>query len=131
MREWLRTLLIWDGVLPLAVSAVPAAVALLFPKNAIAEVSTFILVPIFAALVRAGVGAQKVRNLCNGELPATRQLALATAIVLLLLFEGMVSALTFADDEPASAWAYPVGFYLCYLAAIAFAFTPRLTRPSS
>ena len=40
-----------------------------------------------------------------------------------MLFEGLVSMFTFADDEPRSAWAIPVMIYLCYLAAIRFAFS--------
>lgn len=125
MQVWLRHFLTWDGILPLAVSAVPVTVALLLPRNDVAEVSAVLLVPMFAALVRTGIGVRQIRSLCDGRLPAARQLALAAAIVLLLLFEGLVSLLSFADDEPASAWAFPLAFYLGYLAAIALAFAPR------
>jgi hypothetical protein len=113
MRSQWGWFLAWDGILPVAVAAIPHAIAILFPKNDIAEVSAVVLVPIVAALVRTAIGAQQIRNVCGGYLLRTRQIALALGIVLLLLFEGAVTLLTFADDEPLSAWAYPAVFYVC------------------
>jgi hypothetical protein len=127
MKSWLGRFLAWDGILPMLVAAVPYSVVILFPRNDVAELSGVILVSIVAALVRTGLGAQQIRDLCDGKLPMRRQVALAIAIGLLILFEGMVSLLTFADDEPVSAWAYPIVIFLCYLAAAAVAFAPRPT----
>lgn len=124
MRDSWRLFLGWDGILPLGVAVFPALVKLLFPRSDLAEVGTFLLVPVGAALVRSVVGANQIRRVCDGALPIMRQLLLAQAIVMLLLFEGMVCALVFAADEPASAWGYAVIPYLAYLATIAFVFVP-------
>ena len=123
MWNWRRWFLAWDGLLPLAVSAVPYLIRAIFPKNDIAQVSTVIFVPIAAALLRTVIGSYQVQSVCDGDLPANRQFALGVAIMFLLLYEGTVSILIFADDEPLSAWAYPLVFYLCYLATVAFAFS--------
>ncbi|MBA3482830.1 MAG: hypothetical protein H0T51_13545 [Pirellulales bacterium] len=118
------SVLAWDGLLPLGVSAIPSAVEVLFPKSDIAEIVTAVVIPIFSALIRSVVGVRQIRTLCEGALPIPRQIALAIAIVLLMLFEAFVAMLTFADDEPPSAWLAPAGFYVFYLATIAIAFVP-------
>jgi hypothetical protein len=124
MRDWLRIFLTWDGLLPLAVAAVPAAMIALFPRNDLAEMLAVVLIPMAAALVRSVTGARQIRALCQGELPIGRQFALAAAIVFLLLFEGAVTMFVFADDEPASAWVYPAALYAAYLTCAAMAFIP-------
>ena len=131
MQNWLDRFLAWDGMLPMIVGVVPYGVAVLFPRNDVAEVAAVILIPIVAAFVRTGLGAQQIRECCDGKLPARRQVMLGIAIAFLMLFEGVVSLLTFADDEPASAWAYPIVFFLCYLAAAATAFAPCDVRRCS
>jgi hypothetical protein len=118
-----RFLVAWDGLLPFAISALPLLVKTLLPRNDIAEVSTVVLVTAVAALLRTAIGSYQVRNLCGGRLPASRQFALAAAIILLMLYEGIVAILIFADDEPWSAWIYPAVFCLGYLVAITFAFS--------
>ena len=47
--EWRRWFLAWDGVLPLAVSAVPSIVKAICPRNDMAQMSTVIVVPVIAA----------------------------------------------------------------------------------
>jgi hypothetical protein len=111
-------LLGWDGVLPALVAAGPALAKAFFPRGHIAEIVAAILVPIFAALVRAGVGRQQITHACDGRAPLIRQLTLAAAIVLLLLFEATSGVLTCADDEPAHMWLFPAVFYAGYLALI-------------
>jgi hypothetical protein len=125
MRDWLRNFLTWDGLLPLAVAAVPAVMIALFPRNDVAEMLAVVLIPMAAALVRSVMGARQIRRLCHGELPIGRQFAIAAAIVFLLLFEGAVTIFVFADDEPASAWLYPAALYAAYLASAAMAFIPK------
>lgn len=128
MRNWRQSFLAWDGILPLAISLMPLAIAFVFPRNDVAEITSAILVPMAAALIRTMIGAREIKMRFDGQLPVGRQLALAVAIVLLMLYEGMVSILTFANDEPLTDWVYQVVFYLCYLFAIPFVFGPRLTR---
>ena len=124
MRDWLRMFLTWDGLMPLAVAAVPALAATLLPDNDAAVAVATVLVPIVAALARAAIGARQIRRLCGGHLPLGRQVALPAAIVFLLLFEGAVAIFVFADDEPAAAWIYPLALYVAYMAFAAMAFFP-------
>ena len=128
MGRWFVEFITWDGVLPLAVAACPWAIKILFPQNDIAEMSAMILIPMAAALLRTATGALQIRRNCEGALPAVRQLALAAAIVLLLVFEIGVSMLTFSDDEPAFVWTIVFCFFGCYLVAAGLAFIPRRTR---
>ena len=127
MGRWLVEFITWDGLLPLAVAACPWAVKTLLPQNDIAEVFVAVFIPMAAALLRSVTGALQIRRNCGGELPVGRQLALAIAILLLLIFEMGVSLLTLAGGDPAS-WAYVFCFFACYLFAAALAFIPRRTN---
>jgi len=49
---------------------------------------------------------------------------MATAIVLLLVFEVITGALTCAGDAPAVAWLFPVCIYVVYLGIITWALRP-------
>lgn len=122
LRKWWEGAVLREGLLPLAVSAIPILVKTLFPKNDIAEVATFLLVPTSAALIRTAIAVQQLRNAYPSKPPMTRQLALAAAIILLLVYEGLVTLFSFANDEPTSAWICAFCFYLGYLIAIWFAF---------
>ena len=123
MRCWPATFA-WDGILPLGTCLLPTAVMSMFPQHDVAEVATFLLLPIGAALVRCSVGARQIRRRCHGRLPLTRQLALGVAISLLLAFEGFAVMLAFTEDEPLSMWAAPTVMYFCYLGFVGLAFIP-------
>jgi hypothetical protein len=128
LPSWWSSFVAWDGILPLIVAAIPSAIKLFFPKNDIARIVAALLIPMAAALLRSIVGAQQIRERCAGTLPRSRQIAPATAIVLLMLFEMCVSIMTFAVGVPASVWLIPLSFYVAYLAAIFVAFIPQTTR---
>jgi hypothetical protein len=117
--------LAWDGALPLFVVAVPAFVKAVFPGKDVAEVVAMLFVPIAAALVRASAGWHQIVRVCHGRTPWWRQLALAAAIVLLLLFEVAAGMLTTAKDEPASVWLFPAVLYVAYIALISLALQSR------
>ncbi len=119
----------WDGVLPVLVASGPVFVKAMFPKGHIAEVIAAVLVPILAALIRASVGWRQIARVCHDRAPWLRQMALAAAIVLLLLFEVAVSVLTFAGDAPASAWWLPAVLYAAYIFMITRALRPEPASP--
>src|SRR5262245_42765028 len=55
-RDWLLSVIRWDGCLPLLVAIAPAVVPFVIPGRDLAELTAVILVPIIAALVRAHHG---------------------------------------------------------------------------
>jgi hypothetical protein len=116
----------WDGALPLVVAVVPIVIKVICPKPP-GEICVFlVLSPPVAALIRAHIGWHQIAKRCAGRAPCLRQLAMAAAILLLLLFEAAVSVLTFADNFPAAAWWFPIGAYAGYLVMIAAALrSPR------
>jgi hypothetical protein len=128
-RVSLGSLLTWDGVVPAVVAAFPGAIEQLFPGNNVAEVAAAVVAPIIAALVRSSLGMRQLERILDGVPSVARQITFAAAIALLMLFEGYVAMLTFADDEPWWAWLTPAGLYACYLAAIILALRPRGQLP--
>lgn len=108
-------------MLPLLAAAIPSVVILLAPKNDVAQVLAAIFLPIALALFRCNLGMRQLQELCGDAVPAFRQLALGTAIVALMLFEGWMSICQFADDEPPGTLAVATLIYVAYLVAIATA----------
>lgn len=93
------TFLVWDGVLPLMVATVPS---LLVRRRGRWEALGFLaifLVPVAAALIRCGIGSCQLRAVI-GLVSVRRQLGLAAAIVVLLLFEIAVNVIRAAPDIP-------------------------------
>ncbi len=119
-RRFVR-LIGWDGLFPLFVVSRPVLVKAIFPKGHIVEVVAAVLVPTVVSLVRASIGHRQITRICRGRAPLIRQAALAAAIIHLFLFEALAGMLTFADDEPAFAWCFPVAFYAIYLVMITLA----------
>ncbi len=113
-REWLLSVVVWDGGLPLFV----AASFWLLP-----ELTATILIPIGAALLRAGrAGRQFETRGINSTL--CRQFLLGSAICMLLLFEGLMAALHFAKGAPTAAWLIAVFLYFGYVFIAAAALRP-------
>ncbi|MBI1370706.1 MAG: hypothetical protein GC162_18870 [Planctomycetes bacterium] len=84
-----------------------------------------IFIPLGAALLRCMVGADQIRRLCGGRLPVLRQCALAIAIVLVLIFEGILAVLVTAGAEaPWQLWLAAGGFYFFYIGMCLLAFMP-------
>jgi hypothetical protein len=114
----------WDGFLPLFVAMVPLVVRGLFPKGHITEVIAAAFLPSIAALVRAAAGSSQIRQACHGQLPVLRQLVLAIAIIVLIVFESCAAVMTF-DEDAREDLLLVVGIcYVVYLALIALALRP-------
>jgi cytochrome c biogenesis factor len=118
-------LIVWDGVLPLVVATIPWVVAWAFPRNDIAEVGTVVLLPMVAALIRSVLGYRQIYEKFQDGLTAKRQVVLAVAIILLMLFEGCAATLAFDKKLPRAAWGCSLALFGCYLVAIGIAFNPR------
>jgi hypothetical protein len=121
----------WDGILPVAVGLAPLLTHAMFPKRHFAEVVVVILLPIALALIRIQVGSIQLERVCRGDIRRWRQMLFACAIVLLLMFEMFMMLLTFADDEPQSAWLIPVLLLAAYIVTIWFALRPVRTAAAS
>jgi hypothetical protein len=93
----------------------------LLPRNDVAEVVVAIVAPIIAALIRSAAGWHQLEQAWGNFIPRDSQVALGVAIVLLMLLEGITAMLTFADDEPGSAWITPAILYVAYLVTITYA----------
>ncbi|MGE5190979.1 MAG: hypothetical protein ACM3U2_00665 [Deltaproteobacteria bacterium] len=114
----------WDGVLPLVVASVPLVVKIVLPDAGVGTGFTVALLLVFAALIRAHLGASQIAGACGGEVPFLRQILLAAAIVVLLLFEAAVGIMTFSKDIPAFGWWFPVAFYAVYVVLISLSLWP-------
>src|SRR5436189_4050402 len=99
----------WDGALPLFVALGPVLVRTTCPKPPVAVGLLLVLAPPVAALVRAHIGWHQIAKRCAGRAPWLRQIAMAGAIVLLLVFEAAVGILTFNDKVPVTAWWITAG----------------------
>ena len=121
----------WDGVVPGLVALVPFATRLWFPANSITVLAVVVLVPMGAALVRADVGYREFRSMGLFRPPAWRQLLLALAISLLLLFEIVAGLIPLMGDAPFIAWLIPLSIYICYFICVVAAFTTVASRRDS
>ena len=122
---WIWRAVGWDGVLPLVVVSAPILVRLLIPDEPGAVVSAAVLIPISAATIRAHVGWRQIARVCGGTAPLVRQVLLALAIVLLLLFEGLVGILTLGKGPPEFLWYFVAAFYAGYLVLVTLALRPE------
>lgn len=123
-RPWWHSSIGWDGILPFTVALLPLIVKHAFPRGHIAEV-VVLIVPLLAALVRTHFGWARLIRLFESNVPWTRQVALAMAIVLLLVFEvGTTIATLVGNDFPKELWCYPIVSYVAYFVTICWTMRP-------
>jgi putative solute:sodium symporter small subunit len=125
-RDWLCSVVGWDGCLPLLVAVAPTLLPVVLPNRVLAELTAFIAVPIVAALLRAHHGCRQLKERGYGT-TLGRQLLFGCAIVALLLFEGLSGVLNFAAGAPLSMWFMAGGSYLAYLGLVVAALRPQDT----
>lgn len=124
-RSRFRQVIFWDSIVPLVLALTPFPVKAAFPRSDLAQFGTALLLPIAAALICTPIAWKQLLWISNGSAPWLRQLAVAAAVIVLMLFEMMTAALIFANDEPLSIWVWPLGFYLAYLLLIVLALRPH------
>lgn len=123
-RDWLRSVIGWDGCLPLVVAAAPILLPAILPRRDLAELTAVILLPIIAALLRAHQGRRQLER-CGNRATLGRQFLFGGAVAMLLLFEGFAGVLHCAQGVPPSAWLVAGAIYLAYLCLIVPALRPR------
>lgn len=127
-RAWFRSILTWDGALPVIAAITPIFLPQLLPSRDLAELIAVIGVPMLTALIRAHHGRRQLENI-SGETGLGCQFLFGMAILTLLPFEGLIAVLHFDLKMPSSAWLVAAGLYLSYLALIALATRPRSSQP--
>jgi hypothetical protein len=128
-ESWLLRVLVWDGSLPLLV----VAAVLLARLWVAAGISPLVVIvaAIVAALIRAHLGWDQIARACGGRTPIGRQVLLSLAIVVLLVFDGVVGMLAFVPNPPWQLWLLPLGAWLFYLLLIVPALRPLGERIGS
>jgi hypothetical protein len=122
---WLILVLGWDGALPLVVCLLPTWLDVWFPNRQrdLAMVSLVLLVPLIAALIRAGSGARQLRRF--GLIPSlSRQLLFTCALIVLMFFESLSAVLQLGNMMNAFGGLIILPFYVIYLVLILLAFRP-------
>jgi hypothetical protein len=122
--RWLRTTFGWDGCLPLVAASSRAVLPWLVGDERLATVIAVIFVPVITALVRAHRGKRQLETLV-GRAGVWRQLLLAGAILVLVLFEGLMAILIGDGKAFAELWPAAAALYLFYLCLVAAAVWPN------
>jgi peptidoglycan/LPS O-acetylase OafA/YrhL len=121
--DWLSrripSMLGWDGLLPL-VSPICTWISAQGPHFLQSVVVTF--VPMVVALVRAKIARRQLVRACGNAEDTNRQLALGSAIVLLLVLEVVTSILILGQQV--MSWGGAALVYLGYFLCIAYALRP-------
>jgi hypothetical protein len=90
----------------------------------LAEITSLLFVPMAAALILAHHGTcQFERRGIKATL--VRQFLFGSALLVLLFFDGLSSALRLAGNVPPLAWIIAVCVYLVYLCLVVSAFQPE------
>lgn len=130
LKRW-STFIAWDGILPLAVASSLDLIALFLGRaNGAAELLAIIFVPIFAALLRCAAGINQLRAMGIRRPGVSRQILLAAAITVLMLFEGVANAIRAIRDIPNIATLIAVAFYATYLLLIWLTFRAPNNAPT-
>jgi hypothetical protein len=120
-------ILAWDGLLPLGIVMIPTALEMLKLDGILIGLVVFLTI-LAAALIRAHVAHIRIHEICDGRPTFLRQLALAMAIVILLLFESIASILQNVQPREPEPYVVLLLLYLAYLVIIVWALRP-LPRP--
>jgi hypothetical protein len=117
----------WDGVFPWFVAVVSLIVSAAFPRNDLAEIAVIILLPIFAALVRAAKARGQLIAISDCRPTLARQAGFGIAIAALLVFEFLFGILLRAQP-PWQAWWPVLILYAVYLTLILVSLRPNRSR---
>jgi hypothetical protein len=123
-RDWLRSIIGWDGCMPILVACASALLDFVLPDRDLAELTAVIVIPIVAALIRTQHGYRQIAR-CVGRASLGRQFLFGCAIVLLLFFEGVLGFVNSSRRAPPSGWLIAGALYLGYLALVVPALRPR------
>lgn len=121
IKEWLITLICWDGLLPIAVFSVPNLVAFLFPNWQFVISMLAVFGPVAALCVRFVFGWTRMKS---GQAYVWQMIVFTIGISALFLFEAFV-----LNDQvaPGPKIAYPstlLVMFLVYMGMMALALFP-------
>ena len=119
-ERWLESLA-WDGLLPLGLAALTFGLRIMYPDDDSVQLFALIILPMFAAMARAAMGAQQLQRFTGSSI-WWRQVLLALAIFILLIMEATNAAISFTKNAPLWIWLIPAGIYVCYLPVVMLAF---------
>jgi hypothetical protein len=115
-------ILTWDGILPLFSAVMPTLAKAVFPNNHIVELLIVFILPMCVAIFRATNGIVQLRKYCGTTERIWRQVVLAFAIIVLLVFEIAAGAFAVVNDPPDGYWLFLIAAYVTYVALILLAF---------
>jgi len=111
--------------LPAFVVLLSTALRALLPDRDLATLTSFIVLPIAAALIRASQGQQQLQRRL-GWAPFGRQLLFVCAILVLVVFESLLGVIDWRRGlPPPIVWLIGSMIYLVYLALVILALKPR------
>lgn len=109
----------WDGVMPLLVVTSLDVLRHALGRGDLADLLGTFIVPTFAALIRCSIGMRQFGSLGITAPSWFRQLLLAVAIIVLMLFEVITNLLRCGGGIPLKEVAsIAAALYTCYLALI-------------
>lgn len=128
-RDRLLHLMTWDGVLAFVSLSMPWLLKAVFGLDAvIVAILSVGAAPILFALLRTGIAEKKLRYICGGRPPVWRQLLLALAIVLLLLFEAVANGIGCSAKPTPEIYFIAGTLYVTYISAMCACLAPTQLR---
>ncbi|HTU24355.1 MAG TPA: hypothetical protein VMF30_03085 [Pirellulales bacterium] len=121
-RQWLWTALAWDGCMPLLAASSRLVLAFVLDDRRLATLLAVVFIPPATALLRAHRAKRQLERTV-GWASAWRQILLAIAISILILFEALVAILLNGMGN-VGAWLVAAALYLVYLFLVVLALWP-------
>ena len=128
LREWALSVVCWDGLLPIAVLAIPNLVALLLPNWQGVIASFAVFVPVVALSVRFVVGFNRMRS---GKSYVWQTVVFTLAISALFLFEAFILNDQIGGGPKIADPTVLLVMFLSYLTMMAIALFPFRRREKS
>jgi len=122
---WLLRLVTWDGLLPVFIVLVPAAIGPLVPNNRGVMEITAVALPIAAFFVRFGVGFRLIQtNNCAAAIRRFQVVAFVFGMFLLVLFDSVLILGHLVPNGALFAGSFLIVLGGPYLVAMAIALYP-------
>jgi hypothetical protein len=121
LRDWLLSVLCWDGLLPIAVLTIPNLVAFLFPGWQFGIVMLGVFGPVIALCVRFVVGWKRMRS---GQSYVWQLVVFTLAISALFLFEAFLLNDQIGGGPKIADPTVLLVMFLSYLTMMALALFP-------
>jgi hypothetical protein len=121
LREWILTVLRWDGLLPVAVIAIPNLAQLIFPNWQFVIALFGVFTPVVALTVRFVIGWNRMRR---GQAYVWQLIVFTAAISALFLFEAFILNDQVGGGPKIAEPTLLLNMFLFYLTMMAIALFP-------